>query len=102
MYILNTTFKILNNQTPLYLNDLLTYKSPSYCFRFTNTVKVPQVRTNAYGVRSFRSAAAKLWVGGGGSAHASFVQTVNFCSMFCLFNVLRTSFCHKVTAHMMF
>ena len=29
---------------------------------------------------------------GGGSAHARFVQTVNFCSLFCVFNVLRTSF----------
>ena len=40
--------------------------------------------------------------GAEGSAHARFVQTVNFCSLFCLFNVLRISFCHKVTAHMMF
>ena len=87
---------------------------------YTNTVKVPRVRTSAYSVRSFRSAAAKLWnslpqsfretsvsrlilaLGAEGSADARCVQTVNFCSLFCLFNVLRTSFCHKVTAHMMF
>ena len=76
MYILNTTFKILNNQTPLYLNDILTHKSHSYRFSFTNTVKVPQVRTNAYDVRSFRSAAAKLCVCvcvGGGVCSCSFL-----------------------------
>ena len=40
--------------------------------------------------------------GAEGSAHARSVQTVNFCSLFSLLNVLRTSFCHKFTAHMMF
>ena len=50
-------FKILNNQTPIYLNDILTYKPHSY----SNTVEIPQVRTSSYGVRSFRSSAAKIW-----------------------------------------
>ena len=54
-------FKILNNQTPEYLNDLLTYKSHSYSFRHTDSVEVPQVRTSTYGVRPSRSAAAKMW-----------------------------------------
>ena len=54
-------FKILSNQTPVYLSDLLTFKSHSYSFRYTNTVEVPQVRTSKYGVRSFRSTAAKMW-----------------------------------------
>ena len=40
--------------------------------------------------------------GAEGSAHARSVQTINFCSLFCLLNVLRTSFCLKFTAHMMF
>ena len=54
-------FKSLSNQTPVYLSDLLTFKSDSYSFRYTNTVEVPQVRTSKYGVRSFRSTAAKMW-----------------------------------------
>ena len=53
--------KILNNQTPVYLSDLLTYKSHSHSFRYTNTFETPQVRTSPYGVRSFRSTAAKIW-----------------------------------------
>ena len=54
-------FKFLNNQTPVYLSVILTFKSHSYSFRFTNTIEVPQVRTNKYGVKSFRSTAAKMW-----------------------------------------
>ena len=53
-------FKILNNQTPVYLSDLLTYKSHSYSFIYTNTVEMRQVRTSTYGVRSFRSTAANI------------------------------------------
>ena len=34
----------------------------------------------------------KLVHGAEGSAHPRFVQTVSFYSVFCLFNVLRTSF----------
>ena len=51
-------FKILSNQTPVYLSDLLTFKSHSYSFRYTNTV---EVRTSKYGVRSYHSTAAKMW-----------------------------------------
>ena len=54
-------FTILSNQTPIYLSDLLTYKSNSYSFRYTNTIEIPQVRTSTYGVRSYRSTAAKIW-----------------------------------------
>ena len=94
-------FTNLSNQTPVYLSDLLTFKSHSYSFRYTNTVEVPQVRTSKYGVRSFRSTAAKMWnslpqqfreintveqfrsqistwSGGGGSAHAHSVLTVKY------------------------
>ena len=53
-------FKILNNLYPVYLNDLLTFKNLSYSFRYTKTVEIPQVRTNRYGTRSFRSTAAKM------------------------------------------
>ena len=62
-------FKILNNQTPVYLSDILTYfmlkniyfKLHCYSFSNTNTVEIPQVRTSSYGVRSFRSTPAKIW-----------------------------------------
>ena len=55
------SFKILNNLSPAYLNDLLTFKKPSYSFRYQKTVEVPQVRTVKHGSRSFRSTAAKIW-----------------------------------------
>ena len=54
-------FKILNNLSPVYLNDRLTFKNLSYSFRYTQTVEIPQVRTSRYGTRSFRSSAAKMW-----------------------------------------
>ena len=53
-------FKILNNLSPVYLNDLLTFENLSYSFRYTKTVEIPQVRTNRYGTMSFRSTAAKM------------------------------------------
>ena len=55
------SFKILNNLTPAYLNDLLTFKNHSYSFRYQKTVEVLQVRTVRYGTRSFRPTAAKIW-----------------------------------------
>ena len=54
-------FKILNNLSPDFLNYLLTFKNLSYSFWYTKTVEIPQVRTNRYGTRSFRSTAAKMW-----------------------------------------
>ena len=36
-------FKILNNQTPVYLSDILTYKPHSHYLRYTNTVEVVKV-----------------------------------------------------------
>ena len=91
-------FKILNNQTPVYLSDLLTYKPHSYSFRYTNTVEIPQVTASTYGAKFCRSTAAKIlnslpqkfqeitskeqfrsqigtW--SGGSAHARSVKLVN-------------------------
>ena len=55
------SFKILNNLSPAYLNDLLTVKNHSYNFRYQKTVEVPQVRTVKHGSSSFRSTAAKIW-----------------------------------------
>ena len=39
------SFKILNNLSPAYLNDLLTFKNHSYNFNYQRTVEFPQVRT---------------------------------------------------------
>ena len=55
------SFKILNNLSPAYLNDLLTFKNHSYNFRYQKTVEVPQVGTVKHSSRSFRSMAAKIW-----------------------------------------
>jgi hypothetical protein len=55
------TFKIINNQCPLYLNDLICIKEQSYSFRYSKTAFIPQVRTTSYGLHSFRSSAPKLW-----------------------------------------
>ncbi len=55
------TFKIINNQCPLYLNDLICIKEQSYSFRYSKTAFIPQVRTTSYVLHSFRSSAPKLW-----------------------------------------
>ena len=55
------TFKILHGKSPMYLNDLISYKTLSYSFRYSAIVNIPRVRTTRYGLRSFRYAAAKLW-----------------------------------------
>ena len=55
------SFKILNNLSPAYLNDLLTFKNHSYNFRYQRTAEVPQVRTVKHGSRSFPHTAAKIW-----------------------------------------
>ena len=60
-YIALETYKILNHMNPTYLHDLVKYKNNHYNFRYTNTVEIPQPRTEKYGKKSFRYAAAKLW-----------------------------------------
>ena len=55
------SFRMLNNLSTAYLNDLLTFKNHLYNFRYQRTVEVPQVRTVKHGSRSFRSTAAKIW-----------------------------------------
>ena len=55
------SFKILNYQGPVYLNNLVNFKSNSYSCRYTNTAEIPQVRRTRYGSYSFRFEAAKLW-----------------------------------------
>ena len=70
-------FKILNNLSPAYSNDLLTFINHSYIFRYQRTVEVPQVRTVKHGSKSFLSTAAKIW--------NSLPQHLHDISTFCVF-----------------
>ena len=58
---LQYTFKIINGNTPTYLQDLIKPKNSSYSFRYSNTVEQPMVGTTRYGLHSFRYVAPKLW-----------------------------------------
>ena len=85
---------MLNNQTPVYLSDLLTYKSHSYYFRYTNTVEIFQVKTSTYGINFSallllkygipchkNSAKLQRWnCSGHKFIHGSGVCTCSFCS----------------------
>ena len=99
------SFKILNNLSPAYLNDLLTVKNHSYNFRYQKTIEVPQVRTVKHGSRSFHprqpksgilflnifvilavlvSSKTKLMHGAGGPVH---VHSVLLVEMFFILHV---------------
>ena len=54
-------YKCIYNLSPDYIRDLLELKQSSYNFRYENTAKVPKVRTTAYGKKSFRFEAARVW-----------------------------------------
>ena len=55
------TFKILHKKSPVYLQDLLSYKKTIYSFRYDNLVDVPRVRTTKYGKSSFCYEEAGVW-----------------------------------------
>ena len=55
------TFKCINNSAPKYIRDLVNLKQSSYSFRYENTLQIPTVRTVAYGQKSFRFEAARVW-----------------------------------------
>ena len=55
------TFKILHKMSPVYLQDLSSYKNSIYSFRYDNLVDVPRVRTTKYGKSSFCYEAAGVW-----------------------------------------
>ena len=59
--IATESFKILHKMTPVYLQDLLSYKNSAYSFRYDNLVDVPRVRTTKYGKSTFRYEAAGVW-----------------------------------------
>ena len=55
------TFKIINQLTPVCLQNLVNVKKSKYSFRYNNIVDIPQVKTTIYGKKSFRYAAAAMW-----------------------------------------
>ena len=55
------TFKILHKMSPVYLQDLLSYKNSIFSFRYDNLVDVPRVCTTKYGKSSFCYQAAGVW-----------------------------------------
>ena len=54
-------FKIVNKQSPLFLQDLVQLRNSNYNFRYQNTLELPMLRTTRCGKNSFRYAAATLW-----------------------------------------
>ena len=54
-------FKIVNNMSPSYISDLVKIKSSVYDFMGEKKADVPRVNTTRYGLRSFRSEAARVW-----------------------------------------
>ena len=59
--IATESFKILHKMTPVYLQDLLSYKNSAYSFRYDNLVDAPRVRTTKYDKSTFRYEAAGVW-----------------------------------------
>ena len=54
-------YKIVNKMSPEYLSDLVKIKSSHYNFRAERQAEVPRVNSSRYGLRSFRSEAARVW-----------------------------------------
>ena len=59
--IASEVYKIVNNLSPSYIQDLVQVKVSNYDFRNKHTAVVPRVRTTRYGTRSFRFEAARIW-----------------------------------------
>ena len=55
------TFKIPHKRSPVFLQDLLSYKNSIYSFRYDNLVDVPRVRTAKCGKSSFCYETAGVW-----------------------------------------
>ena len=54
-------FKIVNKLSPEYIKDIVKIKPSTYNFRAERHTEVPRVNTTRYGLRSFRSEAARAW-----------------------------------------
>ena len=55
------TFKILHKMSPVYLQDLLSYKNSIYSVRYDNLEDVTRVCTSKYGKSFFCYVAAGVW-----------------------------------------
>jgi len=55
------TFKIINKETPQYLDDLVTLKNNKYNFTYSSIPHIQTVKTTRYGFNSFRYNASKIW-----------------------------------------
>ena len=60
-WIAAEAYKCIYNLSPEYIGDLVELKQSVYNFRYENTARVPTVKTTAYGKRSFRFEAARVW-----------------------------------------
>ena len=54
-------YKIVNDITPDYFKDLINIIKSNYSFRRENQAILPAVKSKRYGLRSFRSEAARIW-----------------------------------------
>ena len=54
-------FKIINKMSPEYINDLVEIKTSTYNFRAEKQIEISRVNKTRYGLRSFRSEAARVW-----------------------------------------
>jgi hypothetical protein len=54
------TFKIIHQQSPSYLHDLISIKDQKYNFRHQDKAVLPRVRTTRYGLNSYRTV-IKVW-----------------------------------------
>ena len=54
-------YKIVNDLSPKYINDLVNIENSSYNFSSEKKAEVPKVNSTGYGLRSFRSEAPQIW-----------------------------------------
>ena len=54
-------YKLVNDLSPTYINDLVNIKNPSYNFRSEKKAEIPRVNSTRYGLRSFSSEAPRIW-----------------------------------------
>ena len=61
--VLLLVYKALNGMAPLYITELLSYRTRSHTLRSTDQkpLAVPKSRLKTYGNRAFSVAAPKLW-----------------------------------------
>ena len=55
------TFKSLKELNPSFLHNVFTYQEDNYEMRGIAQLELPRVRTDKYGINSFRYQGAKIW-----------------------------------------